>query len=730
MNLTDFHHVLDGHTGRGYPLNPSQRQAVDHATGPLWILAGPGTGKTEVLVTRTLKLICVDGIPPGGILLTTFTRKAAKNLEDRLASYMVALVAADQSLATIDISDLRIGTLHGLCNDILQEYRSPDYQNVRLLDEVEQQLFTYRYADITDFSDRAFWDHFALSVPEWSPSAQHSPGKWKRARAAIALFNRIVEDGVDLALMRQQGPHWDRLADFYEQYRNELATRYRCDYAHLQYRFLGFLANGRGQIFLAGDDRRPTLQYVLVDEYQDTNPIQEEIYFALTGNAPHNLTVVGDDDQALYRFRGGTVECMVNFGSECQARFGGPPVVRQLGENYRSHPDIVSFFDNYLTSHPIMLKPGVRAPGKLPLVASSGIGGNYPAVAWLSARTAGALPGMFVDMVQNHLIADGIINDLSQCVLLMRSTKDSARNAAPFMAALDQAGIPHYNPRSQSFMESREVQVLLGAIVELIDPNRLYQTEVQDQELLASLDTWTSAYGDAVQDGGLVTAPLEDYLQKSAPGLRRLCHQRPGNFLKLSLSEVVYRILSLEPFATWRNDPVRGMRLSKVTRLFESAASMGLDTLRSAQNGGALDDGFRRTFINTFLGFLKMGKLNDDEDEDVVVPQGYLPIMTIHQSKGLEFPFVFVAQVGQSARGTTSQELELTFAPMRRVQRGRAQMTAQELADQDDIRLFFVAYSRAEHGLVMIAAPTQIRNAIGIPGRDHLAFRRNTRIIP
>jgi DNA helicase-2/ATP-dependent DNA helicase PcrA len=730
MTLNDFHQLLDGPTGRGYPLNLSQRQAVDHATGALWILAGPGTGKTEVLVTRTLKLVCVDGVPPGGILLTTFTRKAAKNLEDRLASYMVSLVAADPALATVDISDLRIGTLHGLCNDILQDFRSPDYQNVRLLDDVEQQLFTYRYADITDYADRAFWNHFALAVPEWSTGAQHSPGKWKRARAAIILFNRIVEDGVDLAIMRQRGPQWHQLATFYEQYRDELKTRYRCDFAHLQDRFLGFLANGRGHIFLAGDERRPGLQHVLVDEYQDTNPIQEEIYFALAANAPHNLTVVGDDDQALYRFRGGTVECMVNFGSECQARFGGPPVVRQLDENYRSHPDIVSFFDNYVLSHPIMQQQGVRAPGKQALTPSSGITGNYPAVAWLSARTAGLIPTMMVDMIQNHLLADGVITDLSQCVLLMRSTRDSVRNARPFMAALDQAGIPYYNPRSQAFMDSREVQVLLGAIVELIDPNRLYQTEVQDQELLAALDAWTDAYSDAVQDGTLNTAPLEHYMQQSAPGLRRLCHQRPNNFLKLSLSEIVYRILALEPFSTWRIDPVRGMRLSKVTRLFESAGSMALDTLRSDPQGTGLDDGFRRTFINTFLGFLKMGKLNDDEDEDVIVPQGYLPIMTIHQSKGLEFPFVFVAQIGQAARGTGSQELELIFAPMRRVQRARAQMTAQDLADQDDIRLFFVAYSRAEYGLIMMAAQSQLNNAIGIPGRDHLAFRRSTRIIP
>jgi DNA helicase II / ATP-dependent DNA helicase PcrA len=83
INLPAFHQTLD--QTRGYPLNPHQRQAVDFGTGPLWIIAGPGSGKSEVQVTRALKLVCVDGVMPRSILLTTFTRKAARNLEDRLA---------------------------------------------------------------------------------------------------------------------------------------------------------------------------------------------------------------------------------------------------------------------------------------------------------------------------------------------------------------------------------------------------------------------------------------------------------------------------------------------------------------------------------------------------------------------------------------------------------------------------------------------------------------------
>src|SRR5258708_1927768 len=153
MNLFAFHSCLAQLNARGYALNQQQQDAVDHGFGPLWLLAGPGSGKSEVLVTRALKLLCVDKIAPRSIFLTTFTTKAARNLEDRLASYLVALQQSDPNLLSVDLADIRIGTLHSLCNDILQEYRYPAYQNVRLLDDVEQHLFVYRSASIANCQD-------------------------------------------------------------------------------------------------------------------------------------------------------------------------------------------------------------------------------------------------------------------------------------------------------------------------------------------------------------------------------------------------------------------------------------------------------------------------------------------------------------------------------------------------------------------------------------------------
>src|SRR5437879_11098057 len=144
MPVTEVELIAGIKTKNGFPLDPAQRQAIQYGAGPLLIAAGPGTGKTEVLVARCLKFVCCDSVAPGSVMLTTFTEKAAKNLQDRLSEAFLFLAGMYPQLAEIDPSELRIGTLHGLCNDILQEYRYTAYQNLRLLDEVTSALLIHK----------------------------------------------------------------------------------------------------------------------------------------------------------------------------------------------------------------------------------------------------------------------------------------------------------------------------------------------------------------------------------------------------------------------------------------------------------------------------------------------------------------------------------------------------------------------------------------------------------
>ena len=370
MPITEPELIAGIEAKNGFPLDLAQRQAICYGDGPVLIAAGPGTGKTEVLVARCLKFLCCDGVAPGSIMLTTFTDKAEKNLQDRLSEAFLFLVGMYPQLASIDASDLRIGTLHGLCNDILQEYRYTAYQNLRLLDEIESGLLLHKnvVGNIQPLLGQLFVQFGYL----FGNRPQNLLSKWAWALALRQLLNRLIEDRIDLNAMQQAGGPWSALLQTDGIYEQVLANAHACDFSRLLKYFREFLDTGQGNLFLSGDTMsvRLPLTHILVDEYQDTNPIQESIYLRLADAPPHNITVVGDDDQALYRFRGGTVECMVGFSSACQSRWSVSPQVAFLSDNHRSDSDIVQWCNNYITSFPQMSAPHVRIPGK-PLLHSA-----------------------------------------------------------------------------------------------------------------------------------------------------------------------------------------------------------------------------------------------------------------------------------------------------------------------------------------------------------------------
>jgi DNA helicase-2/ATP-dependent DNA helicase PcrA len=140
--------ALESLPGRNIKVSKAQMDVVNHDEGPLWIIAGPGSGKTEVLVLRCLKLLLVNRVDPRAIIVTTFTEKAGKNLQDRLILYKEHIAKRFPSVKDVDLTQLRVGTLHSLCNDILLEYRFPGYRNCRPMDDMEQLLFIYFHSRI------------------------------------------------------------------------------------------------------------------------------------------------------------------------------------------------------------------------------------------------------------------------------------------------------------------------------------------------------------------------------------------------------------------------------------------------------------------------------------------------------------------------------------------------------------------------------------------------------
>ena len=735
-------------------LTQDQEAIVRHPGGPGWVLAGPGSGKTEVLTVMVLRLLYVDGDPiqaervaPESIFVTTFTEKAARNLEDRILNYRARLLAVEPALASVDVSKLRVGTLHGLSNDLLQEFRSPNYQNVRLMDEFEQALFVREHISLIKQKNPpveiAFWQAFPwmFSPLKWPPAKRSTrpPGRWNSTQALVSLLNRMVENRVSVASLRAQGGQLQKLADLFDEYVLHLQNNYRCDFSQLQARFLDFLGTPLGQSFRDGDGTptNPGIRWVLVDEYQDTNPMQEEIYFRLAARSPHNLLVVGDDDQAMYRFRGGSVECMVTFDQACHAFLGMPPasVTRyNLVDNFRSHPDIVAHFNDFIAAFPLMTTPGARSP-KPPIVARKVIPGTYPAIGRIEGVSKEDVAQQFAQTVAD-LVSSGKVNDPNECCLLLKSTKESANNAGPYVAALRDAGLQVYNPRNKSFMDQDEVRGLLGAILAVVDPNRRYALDPVNG---ASIPRAEPMFWSACSDLMTAHPDLRNYIHKA----RAAILAKPGKPFDANLQELAYHIMSREPFSSWQADPERRARLAKLTGLLEAFSSTPVLDPSTGLARPGVTRGFLRgsthfpgevygawlgSFYHLFLTYVMDAGMNDDEEDDVICPAGRVPIMTMHQSKGLEFPFVFVGHMAEGIKVGASHHLETLFSAYpSNPARTFPQRPDVERAEMDMIRQYYVAYSRAEYALIFLGLKSHFaKHAVACgPSQGWLKHRTN-----
>jgi len=299
---------------KGFPPNDAQKRAILHTDGPLFLTAGPGSGKTRVLLWRTLNLIVYHEVNPEKIFLATFTEKAAAQLRDGLLSLLG--MVTNRTGKPYDISNMALGTAHSICQKIITDrYLNEGMERRRppiLLDDLGQYFRVF---------SRNYWKKLCLGagyeddesanvdINDFFSTKANAKGSQSRhiaVTSVIGLFNRLSEemldpDECDLADVDISNKETlTRLIAMYKIYLEDLKTVPKhVDFSLLQRAAFDQINSWKG----AGEK----FQHVIVDEYQDTNSIQEKIYFTLA-KGHKNICVVGDDDQALYRFRGATVE--------------------------------------------------------------------------------------------------------------------------------------------------------------------------------------------------------------------------------------------------------------------------------------------------------------------------------------------------------------------------------------------------------------------------------------
>lgn len=720
------------------PANSEQRKAVGaSARDGVFIVAGPGAGKTASLTLRILKLVLVDGLPPKGIVATTFTKKAAAELRSRILGWGFRLIEellgrtrlpaeTRDRLSRLDINQVMTGTIDSVCEQLLREHREPGAQPPVLADDFISKTLLLREGL---FGDRRDLDPdletFLLGL--------YGPSSWgwhvgRKNELVQTIWDRRSHDQVDWSGFLGGGGAGDRrararLGEVVAAYQKALSERSMVDFALLEQEVLQRLRDGKLEEFRAG------LRVVLVDEYQDTNLLQEQLYFELAKRCHGALTVVGDDDQSLYRFRGATVELFSEFPGRFAKAFGRLPVPVFLTTNYRSTKRIVALTERYARLDKEY--QAVRVKAKPSLLAGPAATEGAPILGMFrdDVATLGRDLATFIHAVfrkggytlpnGHRLLPDDGGGDLGDCALLCSSPAEYNRGEderLPLILRRElgtrSPAVPVFNPRGQDLTGIPIVRIFGGLLLECLDPGGTIEMDTKglSQGITATFQDWRQAAVDYAERGS-PPAGLRDF----AIGWGERDPKKRGWEWPRSVPalELVYGLLHF--FPELHDDPEGQIYLEVFTRQLAACGLVGKFDGRAVHDpdNKGLADASVKELLRDFLGPIAGGSVSVNEELIEAFPRDRLSILSIHQSKGLEFPLVIV-DVGSDFRsnhkahrfkrfpdgGGTPHRMEDLLRPFSALAAPKRSQT--DRAFDDLYRQFFVAYSRAQEVLLLV----------------------------
>ena len=282
-------------------LNTPQADAVAHIRGPLLVFAGAGSGKTRVITFRIANLVARERVPPYRILAVTFTNKAAGEMRHRLQEILGEEIARD----------LWVGTFHATCAKLLRRYGDAVglEKNFIIYDGADQKAVVTRVLRELDLDEKRF-----------------------APRAMLAAIHKEKQEGRGPEEMSLDDYSAEMVKKIYARYEEHLRAANAVDFEDLILRVVKLLEDDTR---VEGETIRRRFEFVLVDEFQDTNAVQYRMLRALARDH-HNLCVVGDDDQSIYRWRGADVRNIRGFKKDFPET-----LVVKLEQNYRSTGHIV-----------------------------------------------------------------------------------------------------------------------------------------------------------------------------------------------------------------------------------------------------------------------------------------------------------------------------------------------------------------------------------------------------
>ena len=660
-------------------LNEEQLKAVTHRDGPLMIVAGAGTGKTTVITQRIAWLIEQGIAKPENILALTFTDKAAAEMEERV-----------DMLLPLGYANLQISTFHSFCEQLLRQYGaeiglSADF---KLLNELDAWLLTRK-----DF-DRFELDYFR---PLGNPT--------RYLRALLTHFSRAKDSAVtpEDYLSFAEGKDADQdaknsddaadetrrlkeLAGAYHTYQQILLENDSLDFGDLLM-FTLKLLNERPRVV---KELRERFTYVLVDEFQDTNFAQYEIV-KLIAEPKNNLTVVGDDDQAIYKFRGASLANILQFQTDY-------PKATQivLVKNYRSVQAILDQSHDFIQqNNPNRLE--AQADGKLSkrLVSPREDKGIIEHIhsATIDDETEAVCAKIAALKSQNQELS------WSDFAILVRGNDA----AVPFVAAFERRGIP-YQFLALRGLYTKPVILDLVSLLHVInnpyDSPSMYRVlnlpmyQLQHQTI-ATLAYTANRKGKSLFEACSLTRGFTDLNENAIAMVDRVVSD--VNRLRLEAekkkaSELFVEAAKSIGYVEYVNTLSEREKQESFKLLQQFYDRMKRFEERSA-------DATLKNFLDEYAHERSAGE-EGNLNPDVEAGPDVVKIMTVHASKGLEFRYVFVVNLIDQ-RFPTRQRADAIPLPEGLV---KERLPEGDWHLEEERRLFYVAMTRAKDGLFFTSA--------------------------
>jgi len=634
-------------------LTEPQREAILHRGSPLLIIAGPGAGKTEVISWRVAHLILSGLAQPEKFLVTTFTIKAAQELKDRI----------QEKLPHINIEPMQVSTIHSFCAELLRRYwyRSPLPPGFRILDEMGQFLFIYAHRKelgLDSFLKGRPHNFFSEVLRLFNLATEELVNPDELEAWCQERQNHCQKDESDL--WREQ----TAIVQGYRRYCELVQKRGLVDFAFLQRHAITLLRENPSIL----QEVREQYQEILVDEFQDTNAAQGLLLELLAGDG-HHLTVVGDDDQSIYRFRGATVKNIRSFPE----RFPGTRIIH-LEHNFRSPDPIVERSLRVIQHNPQRFQKS--------LFSVRGTGSDVLLIYGLTAQEEAS-------KVVNLLLSlrrTGKVAHYRDVAILLRSVRSYA---APYLEALQAAGIPYHVIGDNSFFQREEIAQLYNLFC-FLGATKPWGDRFLRLPLVGLGPTTREAL--KAFKGNILEADSEEKLRalgiESEQDRQKLLQltslkrrvQKSGHS---SLTEVFYRLLAATGCVA---------RFEREGNQ-EALANLGL----MSQLVANWDEfGNSRNFY-AFQRYLKLCKEGGLEPVSAP-PEDAVQVMTIHQAKGLEFPVV-VLGAAMDGRLPISRRRERYTIPYEMRASGPPEVSDPHLVDER--KLFYVAITRARDLLII-----------------------------